>query len=681
MRLINENEESSLKNGSNARVDKLIDKVSNAVSRSSHKKHDAMRIPVFGEKVAYSNVDEISEASAKVWRKEQINMKDTIGNLMENLSSSIESKGALDQIKMLEEKNRNKGKILELLSPNKQQKIERRTQYESTQKEMKHWGPTIDRINKQETISYGESEKIDIISTAHLATNYKPLDEFEQEFDNVLREINKEYLQDVGPLDSSEISPCDRIKKQSEKNFVKKLKFILFQQQKENKRLKKIKSKTWRKNYRKQMEVEEEKLLSLGEAEYPELVKKIRERYEEKRAKIRLMRRQTARQKWAKAALRFGGRELQRSISDQAQKQHEEKKRIEQIIQNTSSDLNEDEFNHSDQDVESIQQSIEGARKDIKDLKNASSGLFDLKFIQRGIETNNNLLDLELNEIEQENNLDGTITKDSNTHISDCISNEMINLSKPSEKEIIEANDEAQYSLHLSQDINYLSCSPSKTPQFEYTKSSKDEKVVFDIHKSDKEALRNKAHLNIEDELEKMANMDMKGNHESYQANSMLLKHIFIEGGEDYQTNDSDNLKNTKVSMKSKAVPGWGNWCSSIPGSSEFNSSSNAVEKLKPMINPNRSIDKKISKYCVSQAPHPFNSNELYESTLKHPIGPEWNTTAIHNKLIQPKIQTRIGAVIKPLVYSKHLKNIQISDSFLEKWNRVKKCNRTKARF
>lgn len=677
--------------GNTTGLDRLINNVSNIISEPNPIKNNSPNY--FGKESISSNLNENFEFSGKVWRKDKINMKNTISNLMENLSGSIETGEMINQIKMLEAKNKTKGEIMELLPPNKQYQLERKTRYGLIQKEMKRWGPTIDRINRQETIFYGKPEKIDITSTAQLVTNYQPLDEFEQEFHNILKEIKEDSSKNAGILGCRDISPCDQIRNQSEKNFMKKLKFILFQQQRENKRLKKIKSKTWRKNHRKQMQIEEEKLLSLGEAEYPDLVKKIKERYEEKRAKIRLMRRQTARQKWAKIALRFGGKELQKNVSDQAQKHHEEKKRIEQIIQNVSSDRNEEsELSSSDQEMESNSHLIEQARKNINDLKNLSKGLFDLKFIQRGIESKNNLLDLELDELECENVQDETLIKESSNRLSD-ISDEIINLSNPSINEITKVKNEIENDLNLSYDIagiNFMGNNLKKGLLLNTSDSNSEQDSVneknINFQKNKDEKKNKKICLNIEDELERMANIDIAENQESVQTNTELLKNIFIEGNDDCLINKIDESTDSKVAnapLNNKSLPGWGNWCSSISGIAESNigANDNSSGKLKHQINPNRSIDKKMTKYCVKQVPHPYNSSDLYESTIKHPIGPEWNTTAIHNKLIQPKIQTRIGAVIKPLIYSKHLRNIQISDSFLEKWNQAKKCNRTKARF
>ncbi|KAF7457738.1 Utp14 protein [Cryptosporidium felis] len=663
--------------------DKLIDRVSTTIHNSAYYRKDHLgRFDNNGVSISESNFMESTEMAGNVWKKDEFNMKNTVSNLMENLSKSLLSKDTINQFKMLESKRNNSGKIFELLSPQKQLQMERKVHYDTTQKAMKRWGPIIDRINRQEVISYGETEDVDAKSTAQLATNYEPTDEFEQEFQKVLKEIDQANSTDAHTFNQS-VTPCDQIKKQSENNFMKKLKFILFQQQKENKRLRKIKSKSWRRSRRKQMQVEEEKLLSIGEVEHPELVERIRQIYEEKRAKLRLMRRQNARQKWAKMALRFGGKDLQKSVSDQAQKQQEEKKRIEQIIGNASNDYSDNECTNSDEDLEPSFASIEDIRNNIDELKGVSKELFNLKFIRRGIESRNNKLESELIDIEKEiancelpqNNKD-TISYKECPDFS-------VDFNKPSIDELAQANNEIHdnsnfYShdlgLAMENVLNNENLTFNDASSSKYVHNVKPKEKVVQIDK--------KITINIEEELDKMAKTDMGENQLFSQSEGNVIEEIFVQGSDDFVAKDMENGQKCDLPKKN-LLPGWGNWCSTfkVDTGSKEKEDCDLIHKSRSLIKANHAVDKKILKYCVNQAPHPYSSNELYESTLKHPIGIEWNTTAIHNRLIQPKIRAKIGAVIKPLKFSKHLKDIKISDSFLEKWNQVKKCNRTKARF
>ncbi|EEA07802.1 uncharacterized protein CMU_028760 [Cryptosporidium muris RN66] len=708
-------------------VSKLISKIIGTKSTNYDRTKNVVGI------IRESSSVEHSELNGKIWNNDidQLNIREAVSTIVSNLSRSPETSDALKQISTLKEKS--KYKIMELLAPSKQSEIERKTQYQLVSKNMKRWGPVIERLNKQEIQVFGKQVKIEDNSISQLSTKYTPMDEFEKEFEEVLSssindstssenlDINNKRKKDNRKL-SDLIEPCDKMKTQAERNFLKRLKFLLFQQQKENKRLKKIKSKTWRKAHRRQQEIEEEKLLSLGELEYPELVKQIKARYEEKRAKLRLLRRQAARQKWAKTATRFGGRDMQKNIANQAQLEHDEKHRIEQIINsgvnygdnsednNSDLEINEilDSYSHEKDDDKFISKTkhfVEESKKNIVQLKSISENCLDLKFIRKGLESKFNDL------INQSNTLENELEGYNSLFINEDV--DKIPLlkepSKPSAQEIIEAqarlakilDNSSGFNLDMQSTEDYctepvssIDISPYPTVKCINTSTSN--------CSNSKQKEKCTGSLDIQEELQRMVIVDQA---ELLNDNSEVMKQIFIYGNYSEVDERKDSTEelvkpNQKSSGKTDSksdtskVPGWGDWCCSVNTLNNFKNAegftdismvtdvtSNTLSSKKPLISINNSVDRKIAKYYVQETPHPYKSAELYESTLKYPIGPEWNTTAIHNRLIQPKIQSRIGAVIKPLVYSKQLKNIPISDSFLKKWSNLKKCNRTKARF
>eukprot|EP00842_Homolaphlyctis_polyrhiza_P002731 jgi/Hompol1/3459/HPOL_003240-RA len=118
-------------------------------------------------------------------------------------------------------------------------------------------------------------------------------------------------------------------------------------------------------------------------------------------------------------------------------------------------------------------------------------------------------------------------------------------------------------------------------------------------------------------------------------------------------------------------VPGWGDWAG--PGMDKINSKKNkakakaaeelaakaAAEKekaakkrkdgnLKHVIISEKKI-KKASKYLLPDLPHGFETREQYEKLISLPLGREWNTARTHSKMIQPRVQTRLGTVIDPI--------------------------------
>jgi len=63
----------------------------------------------------------------------------------------------------------------------------------------------------------------------------------------------------------------------------------------------------------------------------------------------------------------------------------------------------------------------------------------------------------------------------------------------------------------------------------------------------------------------------------------------------------------------------------------------------------NHKRDKKTTKYKTSDLPYPYTSKDVYERSLKHPLGREWNTYTTHAALIKPRINKTKGAVINPI--------------------------------
>ncbi|KAG5361626.1 U3 small nucleolar RNA-associated protein 14 [Yarrowia sp. C11] len=104
-------------------------------------------------------------------------------------------------------------------------------------------------------------------------------------------------------------------------------------------------------------------------------------------------------------------------------------------------------------------------------------------------------------------------------------------------------------------------------------------------------------------------------------------------------------------------LPGWGGW-----GGEGMKAPKKrfvkkiqgvAVEKrqdrdLKNVIISEKS-DKKSDKYQVKSVPYPFESVEQYEAYLKMPMGQQWTTETTHQKLIKPRVIVKPGAIINPL--------------------------------
>ncbi|KAK9479365.1 small-subunit processome [Lipomyces japonicus] len=104
-------------------------------------------------------------------------------------------------------------------------------------------------------------------------------------------------------------------------------------------------------------------------------------------------------------------------------------------------------------------------------------------------------------------------------------------------------------------------------------------------------------------------------------------------------------------------LPGWGSWTGKGTGKPK----KKFVEKiagialkdrkdarLKNVII-NEKAAKKSAKYLVGQVPFPYENREQYERAMRMPLGKEWATQTMTQKLTKPKIIVKPGVVIEPL--------------------------------
>ena len=55
------------------------------------------------------------------------------------------------------------------------------------------------------------------------------------------------------------------------------------------------------------------------------------------------------------------------------------------------------------------------------------------------------------------------------------------------------------------------------------------------------------------------------------------------------------------------------------------------------------------TRYLATKVPYPFETREQYEASLRAPIGREWNTQEVYQKMIKPRVITKMGTIIDPL--------------------------------
>lgn len=109
-------------------------------------------------------------------------------------------------------------------------------------------------------------------------------------------------------------------------------------------------------------------------------------------------------------------------------------------------------------------------------------------------------------------------------------------------------------------------------------------------------------------------------------------------------------------------LPGWGSWIGAGISKKEKRRTGHHKTKIGIKgVDPNKRKDakldrviinekrlKKNTKYLASELPHPFESREQYERSLRLPLGPEWTTKTTFQDAIKPRILLKQG-IIRPM--------------------------------
>eukprot|EP00744_Colponema_vietnamica_P005641 GILI01008241.1.p1 GENE.GILI01008241.1~~GILI01008241.1.p1 ORF type:complete len:352 (-),score=162.59 GILI01008241.1:266-1321(-) len=166
-----------------------------------------------------------------------------------------------------------------------------------------------------------------------------------------------------------------------------------------------------------------------------------------------------------------------------------------------------------------------------------------------------------------------------------------------------------------------------------------------------------------------------------------IVKRAFATGVEEEDFDEEKAEVMAEDEPKPEPVlPGWGSWAGEgvkAPNPKKVQQQKAKKDKNGVPVEPrkdanlknviiNEKRDKKAAKYMLDQLPHPFTSREQYEQAMRHPLGREWNTTAVYHRLIQPDVVAKKGAVIKPLQLQKHLPPRQADSLLLAAKNKIK---------
>ncbi|PWY82915.1 small nucleolar ribonucleo protein complex subunit Utp14 [Aspergillus heteromorphus CBS 117.55] len=144
--------------------------------------------------------------------------------------------------------------------------------------------------------------------------------------------------------------------------------------------------------------------------------------------------------------------------------------------------------------------------------------------------------------------------------------------------------------------------------------------------------------------------------------NHDLVKRAFAgdEVVQEFEQEKLDTVKEEGDQVIDNTLPGWGSWAGDGVSKKQQKRQKKFLTKVEG-VKPEDRKDAKLSrviinekrvkkniKYMASELPHPFESRQQYERSLRLPIGPEWSTKETFQNATKPRVMVKQG-IIKPM--------------------------------
>ncbi|KAI9825393.1 MAG: hypothetical protein M1832_001123 [Thelocarpon impressellum] len=129
----------------------------------------------------------------------------------------------------------------------------------------------------------------------------------------------------------------------------------------------------------------------------------------------------------------------------------------------------------------------------------------------------------------------------------------------------------------------------------------------------------------------------------------------------DFEMEKKKTMEEEDEQVVDTTLPGWGTWTGSGISKKEQKRNGGRFIKKTEGIKPDKRKDSKLdrviinekrvkknTKYLASSLPHPFETRQQYERSLRLPVGPEWTTKETFQDATKPRVMVKQG-IIAPI--------------------------------
>ena len=593
------------------------------------------------------------------------------------------------------------GKLEPPLARRQQDRLDRQVAYEKSKDTLNRWIETVKQNRRAEHLSFPLH---DPASAGRLnSTQLDPVSQSEPmtELESAIQQIMKDsgLVSQQGKDAEADEQAFEELQQRAmplEEVIARRAKLrqhrdLMFREEIRARRIKKIKSKAYRRVHRKERDraAQEERAQQINDGEYNS--EDDRERNNRQRAEERMGARHRE-SKWAKsikAGRATWDENARQSANELARKGEDLRLRIEgqsarDMDDETSSDDNDDD---EDDDFNGFDERLDG----LKSVNTPEvTGLEAMAFMQKGEAARRLANDEAIANIRQELGLGAPAEAGDESEDEGRMS---FGKDKPTKQPALPRPDRSELEERLSDDdIDRPQAAESEEPQ----KASSHQARRTAPHIPASNAPQAKPFLKKTQSTtqanpaahQTLAKGQQPSSHVSFalldevsddeESASRLLpyqddNHQHAAGlfaGDDSLEVEFEREKQTTIEEEGDQIidntlPGWGSWVGAgisakhskrhqkrfttvIKGVS---AESRKDAKLDRVIINEKTV-KKNGKYLATELPHPFESRQQYERSLRLPVGPEWTTKSTFQEVVKPRVLMKQGvirAIAKPI--------------------------------
>lgn len=595
---------------------------------------------------------------------------------LNDMLAAVDSSVSKDAILIDEPHAEMESKALDTPLPvNIQKRHDRRAAYEIANEEVSKWDDTVQQNRRAEVLKFPMNAPVKHNESAMVSSNdSQPSTELERKVQDLLAQsalLDDTKEATFEELAAAKLDPAELKRRTNELRLMREL---MFREEKRAKRIKKIKSKSYRRVHKKER-LKNQELVEGSDDEDPDL----------QRSRERMTLKHKTQSLWAKSMIKSGlSKDADNRAELEAMLRQGEKLRAKQLGHEDGdqsdegiSDLENDSGNESDGNRSKLGKGVLAMdfmreaearkkrenREAIAEIRKTEDGLNDLSEDETALSVQKNqgrrVYTPAAGSASEANRV---INEKLRLEIADdrakSLESRLRNDKKVADAELPAPEQELSNPWLGGSDTHAKS---SKITAVERD-SSKQAKAAHKISKHSKAKKAGPERLidtgDIIQVVTESGDFDDAENHMFEQRD--LIKEAFA--GDDvvleFKAEKRKVAREEDDKVEDVTLPGWGDWA----GAGKKRKKNKVVrtidgvvqkdkrqDRTKKNVIINERVNKKNLKYQSSGVPFPFESREQYERSLRMPVGQEWTSRETHQKLTMPRVIVKQGTVIDPL--------------------------------